>query len=74
MSDTEACSIWAGDVEGIVRLGRAYDAARGLDAEEFADARVLDWRKRAREYTTKFREELMTPCPGTICCPAESAA
>ena len=71
MSDSEACSIWAGDVEGIVRLGRAYDAARGLDAEEFADERVLRWRNRAREYTTKFREELMTPCPGTICCPSE---
>ena len=74
MSDSEACSIWAGDVAGIVRLGRAYDAARGLDSEEFTDERVLAWRNRAREYTTKFREELMTPCPGTICCPAAPPA
>ena len=45
--------------------------APAVNLEEFADERVLRWRNRAREYTTKFREELMTPCPGTVCCPSE---
>jgi hypothetical protein len=71
MNDTEAVSIWAGDVDGIVRLGRAYDACRGLDKEAEADDRVLAWRRRAREFCTRWREELMVPCPGTTCCPEQ---
>ena len=69
MSDTEVVTVWAGNIEAVVALGRAYDACRGLDDGAKADDRVLRWRERAREYTTRWREELMTPCPGTVCCP-----
>lgn len=73
MSDTEVVSVWAGNVDAVVKLGRTYDACRGLDDSVDADDRVLRWRRRAREYTTRWREELMTPCPGTLCCPDGSA-
>jgi len=71
MNDTEVCTIWAGDNEGIVNLGRAYDAARGFDTGVEGDDRIVKWRKLAREYCTQWREELMTPAPGTSVCPAE---
>ncbi len=71
MSDTEVVTVWASDIDSIVRLGRTYDAARGLDAEVPGDERVVSWRRRAREFTTRWREELMVPCPGTVCCPSE---
>ena len=32
MSDTEVCTVWAGDIDAVVKLGRVYDACRGLDA------------------------------------------
>jgi hypothetical protein len=70
MSDTEVVTLWASDIDSIVGLGRAYDAARGLDSGARADPRVLAWRERAREFCTRWREELMVPCPGTVCCPA----
>lgn len=69
MSDTEVVTVWAGDIDAVVKLGRVYDACRGLDDTVKADDRVSGWRERARQYTTRWREELMTPCPGTICCP-----
>jgi hypothetical protein len=69
MSDTEVVTVWASDIDSIVKLGRAHDAARGLDAEVDPDPRVAAWRTRAREYCTRWREELMVPCPGTVCCP-----
>ena len=72
MSDTEVCTVWASDIDKIVQLGRTYDACRGLDDTVEADDRVLAWRKRAREFCTDWREERMTPCPGTICCPADA--
>ena len=71
--DTEACTVWAGDIEGIVKMGRAYDAARGLDDEVEADDRILAWRRRAREFCTRWREELMVPCPGTLTGPPRAA-
>jgi hypothetical protein len=73
MSDTEVVTVWASDIESIVKLGRSYDACRGLDDETKADDRVAAWRARAREFCTDWREELMTPCPGTVCCPAGSS-
>ena len=69
MHDTEVVTVWASDIDSIVKLGRVYDAARGLDAEVEPDLRVLAWRQRAREFCTRWREELMVPCPGTVCCP-----
>jgi hypothetical protein len=70
MSDTEVVTVWASDIDRIVRLGRTYDACRGLDDGVEPDERVSGWRSRAREFCTQWREELMTPCPGTLCCPA----
>jgi hypothetical protein len=69
MNDTEVVTVWASDIDSIVKLGRAYDAARGLDRDVPGDDRVLSWRRRAREFCTQWREELMVPCPGTTCCP-----
>ena len=69
MHDTEVCTVFAGDVDAIVKIGRAYDACRGFDAEAEPDARIADWRRRAREYCTTWREELMVPLPGTLCTP-----
>ena len=71
MSDTEVVTVWASDIDSIVKLGRTYDACRGLDDSVKADDRVAKWRERARQFCTGWREELMTPCAGTICCPAE---
>src|SRR3712207_7685261 len=46
---------------------RAYDAALGLDAEATADPRLLDWRKRARQYLEgPWRETLLAPFPGSV--------
>ena len=72
MSDTEVVTIWASEIDRIVNLGRTYDACRGLDETVAADDRVHQWRERARQFCTQWREELMTPCPGTICAPAEA--
>lgn len=74
MSDTEVVTVWAGDIDSIVNLGRTYDACRGLDDSVKADDRVLKWRERARQFCTAWREELMTPCSGTVCCPADPEA
>lgn len=57
MTDTEVCTVWATDPAGHESLGRAIDAA---------DERVAAWRVRSREYLTHWREELMTPYPGTL--------
>ncbi len=68
MNDTEVVTVWASDIDSIVKLARTADACRGLDDEVEADDRVGAWRRRAREFCTRWREELMVPCPGTICC------
>jgi hypothetical protein len=57
LTDTEVMTVWATDATGHEALGRAGDAA---------DARIVRWRSRAREYLTRWREELMTPYPGTL--------
>ena len=68
MNDTEVVTVWASDIDSIVNLARTGDACRGLDDEAEADDRVATWRRRAREFCTHWREELMVPCPGTTCC------
>ncbi|MEJ5254185.1 MAG: hypothetical protein WHS89_02430 [Acidimicrobiales bacterium] len=66
LCDTEVCTLWATDLESHVAMGKAADAARGYGGGEVdADERILAWRARARELTTRWREELMIPCPGT---------
>ena len=61
------------DLDSHVEVGKAYDVARGLLSEDVAkvaaDPRIVEWHKTARQWTTKFREELMTPAPGTHCGP-----
>lgn len=57
MNDTEVVTVWATDVDGHVALQRAtFDRS---------DARIVAWRTRARQLTVTWREELMTPFPGT---------
>jgi hypothetical protein len=57
MADTEVVTVWAGDPAGQESLGRAIDDG---------DERIVAWRRRARDYLTGWREELMTPAPGTL--------
>jgi hypothetical protein len=56
LTDVEVVTIWATDPAGHEALGRAVDGD---------DDRIARWRKRAREHLTLWREELMTPYPGT---------
>ena len=75
LHDTEVCTVWATDVASHVELGKAYDVTRGLLSEEAAgvagDGRIAEWHRTARQWTTRWREELMTPAPGTACGPAD---
>ncbi len=57
LTDTEVCTIWATDLEAHLRLMRSRDE------------RIPAWRRRAREHTTRWREELMTPGRGTRLAP-----
>jgi hypothetical protein len=54
-------------------MGKAFDIARGLlDADSAGvegDSRLVEWRRGAQQWTERFREELMTPAPGTVCGP-----
>ncbi len=62
LTDTEAITVWAGDVDAHIGVQRAEHAARhGLVG---ADDRLVAWRAQARTYVTSWREELMTPFPG----------
>ena len=58
MTDTEVMTVWATDPAGHEAFGRATDAG--------ADERIARWRARSREFLTRWREELMTPYPGTL--------
>ena len=75
MHDYEVCTVWATTAGDHVRMGKAFDVARGLlDAESAGvagDSRLVEWRRGAQQWTEHFREELMTPAPGTVCGPAE---
>jgi hypothetical protein len=50
LNDTEVCTIWATDLATHTALLREGDT----------------WPAVAREYCTRWREELMTPGPGTL--------
>jgi hypothetical protein len=77
MHDTEVCTVWATEPEHHVRLARVRDASRGLLAPDSddglpeTDPRIEAWHARARTWATRWREELMTPAPGTLCAPVE---
>lgn len=64
--DYEVCTVWAASPEAYIRLNKAADAAAGFDEGVDGDDRLLAWRATAQQYTTRFREELMTPAPGTL--------
>jgi len=53
LTDTEVCTIWAGDVSSHTNLLRHGDP----------------WPARARSWCTRWREELMTPGPGSPLAP-----
>lgn len=76
MNDYEVCTVWATEAEHHVRMGKARDVARGLASAEAAgvegDSRIEAWHRNARQWATRWREELMTPAPGTLCGPAEA--
>ena len=75
MGDTEVCTLWATDLDAHIELARASDAARGFDSPGAkADPRITAWRARSREYCTRWREEMMIPCPGTPMGPEEWAS
>lgn len=75
MGDSEVCTVWATDLESHVEMGKAADAAAGFGGGSVpADERITAWRARAREFTTRWREELMIPCPGTPMGPATWAS
>src|SRR5262245_49073432 len=66
MNDTEVVTVWATDVEAHVALQRAVSVARGREDPASGaepDERLNAWRRKARTYTTRWREELMTPHP-----------
>jgi hypothetical protein len=73
MTDCEVCTVWATEPEHHVRMAKARDVARGVASEKITgvegDPRIEVWHQRAREWTTRWREELMTPAPGTLCGP-----
>lgn len=68
MVDDEVCTVWATTLADHVGLGAALDVARGVAAPEdgaTADDRLTAWESRRRSLTTRWREELMVPCPGS---------
>jgi len=75
MHDTEVCTVWATEPEHHVRMGKARDVARGVLGASAAgvdgDDRIEQWHVRARTWATRWREELMTPAPDTVCAPVE---
>lgn len=75
MTDHEVCTVWATEPEHHVRMAKARDVARGVLGVQHAgvdgDDRIERWHARARTWATRWREELMTPAPGTLCAPLE---
>jgi len=76
MTDSEVCTVWATDAGGHVRMAKARDVARGMAPQQAGgvegDSRIEAWHRRARQWTTRWREELMTPATGTLCGPADA--
>lgn len=64
LGDTEVVTLWATSLEHHVALQRATDAARGV-GPGVGDERIAAWHDEARGWRTRWREELLVPCPGT---------
>ena len=75
MTDIEVCTVWATEPADHVRMGKARDVARGVANGAAAgvdgDSRIEEWHQQARQWTTRWREELMTPAAATLCAPLE---
>lgn len=56
LDDTEVITLWSTDPAGHVEL---------MAAAEGSDGRIAAWRERAREFITRWHEELLTPHPRT---------
>jgi hypothetical protein len=73
MHDTEVCTVWATEPEHHVAMARSRDVVRGIVDGAAAgiegDPRIEAWHRKARAWATRWREELMTPAPGTLCGP-----
>jgi hypothetical protein len=68
MNDTEVITVWATDVDAHIRVQRAISVTEGSEPAapgSEVDERLAAWRTLAHQYTTRWREELMTPYPGT---------
>jgi len=61
MTDYEVCTVWATEPADHVHMLAARTG----------DERVAAWHARAREWATRWREELMTPAPGTLLAPLD---
>jgi hypothetical protein len=57
LCDTVVVTVWATDVAHHIALMTSQDA------------RIVQWRSRAREFATGWHEELMAPAPGTTFAP-----
>lgn len=73
LHDYEVCTVWATETQNHIDMGKSFDVARGLLDEKTAgvagDAKLIEWRRLAQQFTVHAREELMTPAPGTHCGP-----
>ena len=76
LNDYEVCTVWATEPEHHVRLAKARDVTRGVApaadggvAVVAAYDRIEAWHRLARQWATRWREELMTPAVGTLCGP-----
>ena len=58
LTDREVVTVWATTPDAHCAFGEAADAG--------TDPRIANWRVRAREFLTHWREELMTPGPDTL--------
>ena len=64
------CTLWSWDIEGYVRMQRARDGARGLDAPEVADQAVLAWDQRRASFVVgDHSERLLAGYPGPALSP-----
>ena len=61
MTDFEVCTVWATEPDHHVRVLAARTG----------DDRVAAWHEHARQWTTRWREELMTPAAGTLLAPLD---
>lgn len=71
--DSEVVTVWGMSLEDHLSMQRARDAALGLDDEVEPDPRLLDWRRRSRDFLAgPWRETLLAPFPGSRLSPVQA--